>query len=212
MIEDHASARIIKDSVHPLFNDYQSLSFPMKADKGFTNFSGSFPVKVCQGFIKDHDRGVEDENRCNGNQPFLSTGKGHGRPVKEMFEAELLCCRMYPFVYFLGAQAEAFESEGKFVLNGTVEKLRIGVLKYHAHGRKEIRYCKFAGVLPPDRDGPFEDSFKKMGDKTVEQVPESGLAGAAPSAEKNIVSLSDGEINPLEYEGCSSPGVSVVNV
>ena len=137
--------------------------------------------------VQHQDFGLQSQDGADGHQLLLPTGKVLRRARQKRLDSSRFRRPTYSLPHLPSAQAQAFQAVCHLPLHGTVEKLCVGILKYHPHVAKNLADGMVPSVHAAHQQPTNHVPGIEIWNRTVEHATKGGLSRSAGTHEQHVV-------------------------
>ena len=197
-VQVHDPVRYIHQVVEPMLRDQDGLALPFDQLQMLPQFLDGGHVQVRGWFIQQIDLRVHGIDGGKGDLLLFPAGQLEDIAAAEALNVQVLRRLLHPLRQFLGRPGLILDAKGDLAVRVHVEKLRSGILEHRAHLGGNLVHGKAADLLAIHPHAAGHLACIELGDQTVHQSCDGGLAAPTSAAEQDALPVRNGQVNVPE--------------
>ena len=184
--------------VEPVLRNQDGLSLPFDQPQMLPQFLDGGHVQVRRWFIQQVDLRVHGIDGGECDLLLFPAGQLEDIAAAETLDAQVLRRLLHPLRQFLGRPGLILDAEGDLAVRVHVKKLRSGILEHRAYLGGDLVHGKAADLLAIHPHAAGQLACIELGDQTVHQPCDGGLAAPTSAAEQDALPVRNGQVNVPE--------------
>ena len=197
-IQVYDPVRYVHQVVEPVLRNQNGLSLPFDQPQMLPQFLDGGHVQIGGRFIQQVDLRIHGIDGGESDLLLFPAGQLEDIAAAQALDVQVFRRLLHPLRQFSGRPGLILDAEGDLAVRVHVKKLRSGILEHRADLGGDLVRGEAADLLAIHPHAAGQLACIELGDQSVHQPCDGGLAAPAPPAKQDALPVRNGQVNVPE--------------